>query len=94
MLFVEFCNLRLFCLLFIQVVAHVKDCVDKGGKVTIGGTVHADLNSDGGFFHMPTVITGVTKHMLPYTHETFGPLLPLIKFKTDEEAVAIANDTE
>ncbi len=72
----------------------MKDSLAKGAQITTGGTVHHELNAQGGLFHHPTVLTGITKDMLPYTQETFGPLLPLIKFRTEEEAVAIANDSE
>ncbi len=72
----------------------MKDSVEKGAQVTFGGSVHHELNGAGGFFHVPTILTGVTKDMLPYQQETFGPLLPLIRFYTEAEAIAIANDTE
>jgi len=49
---------------------------------------------DGGFFYEPTVISNATKDMLPFCQETFGPIVPLLKFSTDEEAIALANDTE
>jgi aldehyde dehydrogenase (NAD+) len=71
--------------------AKVKDQIDdalaKGAKAVIGGGVK-------GRFVEPTVITGVTPDMKVYREETFGPVVPVIPFRTDDEAVAIANDTE
>ena len=66
----------------------------KGATLLVGGKPHAKLNAQGGTFFEPTVITNVTRDMLPFTQETFGPLLPLIKFKTEAEAIEMANDTE
>lgn len=76
-----------------KVVKHVEDCVSKGAKVLAGGSAHGELNSAGGTFFIPTVLAGVTKDMLPYKEETFGPLAPLFSFKTEEEVIRIANDT-
>jgi acyl-CoA reductase-like NAD-dependent aldehyde dehydrogenase len=47
-----------------------------------------------GRFVEPTILTGVTPDMLIYQNETFGPVVPVIPFRTDEEAITIANDTE
>jgi succinate-semialdehyde dehydrogenase/glutarate-semialdehyde dehydrogenase len=71
----------------------VKDCANKGGKILLGGKKHG-LARDGGFFFEPTVISGVTKDMLPYHQETFGPLVPLISFQSVQEVISMANDTE
>lgn len=72
-------------------VAHVKaqieDAVARGANVEVGGNVH-------GRFVEPTILTGVTPDMLVYQNETFGPVVPVIPYDTDELAVAIANDTE
>lgn len=46
-----------------------------------------------GSFFEPTVVTGALTDMLPFREETFGPLLPLISFDSEEEAIALANDT-
>ncbi len=73
-----------------KVEDHVKDATSKGGKVTTGGKRHALGQS----FFEPTVVTGATTDMKFFRDETFGPLAPLFKFKTDEEAVKLANDTE
>ncbi|OWW22889.1 NAD-dependent succinate-semialdehyde dehydrogenase [Noviherbaspirillum denitrificans] len=65
----------------------VDDAVDKGAQAIVGG---AALN---GNFFAPTVLTGVTPDMLVAQEEIFGPVAPLFRFKTDEEAVALANNT-
>jgi succinate-semialdehyde dehydrogenase / glutarate-semialdehyde dehydrogenase len=73
-----------------KVEQHIADAVGKGAKVTLGGKRHAL----GGSFFEPTIITGVTPDMAVAREETFGPLAPLFKFKTDAEAIKLANDTE
>ncbi len=71
-----------------KVERHVADAVSKGGKVTVGGK-----KLEGQFFE-PTVIAGATGDMLCAREETFGPLAPIFKFKTEQEAIAAANNTE
>ncbi|MEX2643776.1 MAG: NADP-dependent succinate-semialdehyde dehydrogenase [Acetobacterales bacterium] len=73
-----------------KVEAHISDAVGKGAKVVAGGKRHAL----GGTFFEPTVLTGVTVDMAMAREETFGPVAPLFRFKTDDEAVKMANDTE
>jgi succinate-semialdehyde dehydrogenase/glutarate-semialdehyde dehydrogenase len=73
-----------------KVEEHIADAVAKGGKVVAGGKRHAL----GGSFFEPTVITGVTPAMMVARDETFGPLSPVFRFDTEEEAIAMANDTE
>ena len=73
-----------------KVEEHIEDAVAKGAKVVVGGHRHAL----GGRFFEPTVLTNVTPSMLIAREETFGPVAPLFRFKTDEDAVALANDTE
>jgi aldehyde dehydrogenase (NAD+) len=70
-----------------RVKSQLDDAVAKGAKVELGGKI------DGRFVE-PTILTGVTADMLVYQDETFGPLVPVIPFSTDEEAIAINNDTE
>ena len=70
-----------------RVKGQIDDAVAKGAKVEVGGTVE-------GRFVAPTILTGVTPDMEIYQNETFGPVVPVIPFRTDDEAVAIANDTE
>jgi succinate-semialdehyde dehydrogenase/glutarate-semialdehyde dehydrogenase len=73
----------------VKVQDHIKDVVDHGGKVVTGGARH----SKGGTFFEPTVLTGVTQDMKVSTEETFGPVAPLFKFDTEQEAVDKANAT-
>jgi succinate-semialdehyde dehydrogenase/glutarate-semialdehyde dehydrogenase len=72
-----------------KVESHISDAVTQGAKVVCGGQRHAL----GGTFFEPTVLTGVTPTMLIASEETFGPVAPLFRFKTEEEAIALANDT-
>jgi succinate-semialdehyde dehydrogenase/glutarate-semialdehyde dehydrogenase len=73
-----------------KVEEHVADALKKGAKVALGGKRH-EL---GGTFFEPTILTGVTPEMLVAREETFGPVAPLFKFKSEAEAIAMANDTE
>lgn len=73
-----------------KVKAHVADAVAGGAQVLAGGASH-EL---GGLFFQPTVLTGVTSSMLISREETFGPVAPLLRFRLEEEAVRMANDTE
>jgi succinate-semialdehyde dehydrogenase/glutarate-semialdehyde dehydrogenase len=73
-----------------KVQEHIDDAVSKGAKVTVGGKPH-EL---GGLFFEPTVLTGVDTSMKVTKEETFGPVAPLFRFETEEEGVAMANDTE
>jgi len=73
-----------------KVQDHVDDAISKGASVTAGGKRHAL----GGNFFEPTVLTDVTPEMIVAREETFGPISPLFRFKTEEEAIAMSNDTE
>ena len=73
-----------------KVEEHIQDAVDKGAEVIQGGKRH----SLGGNFFEPTVIANVNTQMKVAREETFGPLAPLFRFETDDEAVQLANDTE
>jgi succinate-semialdehyde dehydrogenase/glutarate-semialdehyde dehydrogenase len=73
-----------------KVEEHVADALAKGARVAIGGKRHAL----GGTFYEPTILTEVTTGMLVAREETFGPVAPLFQFKTEAEAIAMANDTE
>ncbi len=73
-----------------KVERHVADAVGKGAKLVVGGKRHAL----GGTFFEPTVVTGVTSDMAVTTEETFGPLAPIYRFKSDEEVVQLANATQ
>jgi succinate-semialdehyde dehydrogenase/glutarate-semialdehyde dehydrogenase len=72
-----------------KVVMHVDDARGKGARVLTGGSKHAL----GGTFFEPTVIVDATADMLCVQEETFGPVAPLVRFETEFEAVALANDT-
>jgi acyl-CoA reductase-like NAD-dependent aldehyde dehydrogenase len=69
---------------------HLADAVAKGAVILTGGEVETH---DGGLYMRPTVLTGVTHDMLIMQDETFGPCLPVMPFRTLDEAVALANDT-
>ncbi|MCB5945510.1 NAD-dependent succinate-semialdehyde dehydrogenase [Acidocella sp. KAb 2-4] len=73
-----------------KVESHIADAVAKGAKVLVGGKRH-DL---GGCFFEPTVLADVPGDALLAHEETFGPVAPLFRFKTDAEALELANATE
>jgi succinate-semialdehyde dehydrogenase/glutarate-semialdehyde dehydrogenase len=73
-----------------KVESHISDATSKGARVLVGGKRHAL----GGRFFEPTVLTDVTPAMVIAREETFGPVAPLFHFKTEADAVALANDTE
>ena len=75
---------------FAKVERHVADAIAKGAKVQTGGKPHAR----GGTFYEPTVLTEMSSDMQMFTEETFGPVAGLFRFSSDDEAVAMANDTE
>jgi succinate-semialdehyde dehydrogenase/glutarate-semialdehyde dehydrogenase len=72
-----------------KVEEHISDALAKGARLVLGGKRHAL----GGRFFEPTVLADVTPSMLVAREETFGPVAPLFRFRTDEEAIALANDT-
>ena len=73
-----------------KVEEHVQDALAKGAKILVGGHKH----QLGGLFYEPTLLTEVTTDMKITREETFGPVAPLFRFKTEEEGIAMANDTE
>jgi succinate-semialdehyde dehydrogenase/glutarate-semialdehyde dehydrogenase len=73
-----------------KVEEHIADATSKGAKIASGGRRHAL----GGTFFEPTVLTGVTNKMMVAREETFGPVAPLFRFATEQEAIRMANDTE
>ena len=73
-----------------KVEEHISDAVAKGAAVTAGGARH-EL---GGQFFQPTVLTNVTGDMRIASEETFGPVAPLFRFDSEEEAIEMANNTE
>lgn len=72
----------------------VADAVSKGAAVICGGKRLTENGLDKGFFYAPTVLTGVTKDMLIYREETFGPLAPVISYDDEDDLLAMANDTD
>ncbi len=75
-----------------KVQRHVDDAVAKGGQVLTGGKRLTSLGS--GQFYEPTVVANATPDMLCAREETFGPFAPVFKFKTEQEAIDAANNTE
>ena len=72
-----------------KVEDHVADAVACGARVACGGQRHGN----NGYFYEPTILTGVTTAMKIAREETFGPVAPLFRFETEEQAIAMANDT-
>ena len=73
-----------------KVEEHIGDAVAKGATLAVGGSRHGL----GGTFFEPTVLTDVTTEMKVTREETFGPVAPLYRFETEEQALRMANDTE
>ncbi|MEK9603378.1 MAG: NAD-dependent succinate-semialdehyde dehydrogenase [Flavobacteriaceae bacterium] len=70
----------------------VSDATAKGAKIEAGGKIPEGF--DKGYWFEPTVLSNVTTEMRVYREETFGPIAPIFKFKTEDEVLAMANDTE
>ena len=79
---------------FEKVQGHVDDAVAQGASVTVGGSRVEGAGFDDGFFFAPTIIQHCTDTMKITTEETFGPVVPLMSFSTDEDVLARANDTQ
>lgn len=73
-----------------KVKRHIADAVEKGAKVVCGGKPH----NAGKLFFDPTILTDVTSDMLVAKEETFGPVAALFRFKTEEDAINMSNDTQ
>ena len=73
-----------------KVESHIADATRKGARIVVGGHRHAL----GGTFFEPTLLVDVTPEMAVAREETFGPLAPLFKFETEQQAIEMANDTE
>jgi succinate-semialdehyde dehydrogenase / glutarate-semialdehyde dehydrogenase len=73
-----------------KVETHIADALEKGAKIVVGGK----RSAMGGTFFEPTVLTDVTTDMVITKEETFGPVAPLYRFKTEADAIKMANDTE
>lgn len=74
----------------LKVEEHICDAIEWGARVVIGGKRH----KLGHNFFEPTILAEVPPHALVMREETFGPLAPVVRFETEEEAIAMANDTE
>ncbi|MEM6374687.1 MAG: NAD-dependent succinate-semialdehyde dehydrogenase [Pseudomonadota bacterium] len=74
----------------VKVQEHVADATSKGAQVVMGG---GEPMQGSGYFLPPTILTGVTQDMLVSQDETFGPLAPLFKFETEDDVIAMGNDT-
>ena len=73
-----------------EVARQVADSVALGASIVIGGA----RREGAGYYYLPTVLTGVKKGMPAYDQEVFGPVISIVSFETEAEAVAIANDTQ
>ena len=69
----------------------VKDSIDNGAKIVIGGKRPKSLQ---GAYYEPTILTNISKDIRVWQEEVFGPVLPIVSFKTEEKAIALANDTK
>ena len=72
-----------------KVKTHIQDAIDHGARILTGGQPHAL----GGTFFQPTVLVDVTLDALALHEETFGPVAPLVKFQTEQDAIDLANDS-
>jgi succinate-semialdehyde dehydrogenase/glutarate-semialdehyde dehydrogenase len=70
--------------------AQVSDAINKGAKIICGGKQPENIL---GAYYQPTVLTNISYDMKIWTEEVFGPILPIVSFKTEKEAVELANDT-
>lgn len=73
------------------IISQVKDAVTKGAKIITGGKFPKNLS---GAYFEPTILTNIKPNMRVWKEEVFGPVLPVVSFKTEQEAVGLANDTD
>ena len=73
-----------------KVEEHIADALKRGASIVTGGKRH----QLGGTFFQPTILANVPNDAMIFREETFGPVAPLFRFKTEEEAIELANDTE
>lgn len=71
-------------------ISQVADAVTQGAKVVIGGRSPVNL---AGAYYLPTILTNIKRSMRVWREEVFGPVLPIVSFRTEEEAIRLANDT-
>jgi aldehyde dehydrogenase (NAD+) len=77
-----------------KVLGYIQSAMDDGARVVCGGGKAQVAGCEGGFFVQPTVLADMTNTMRAAREEIFGPVLAVIKFATQEEAIALANDTD
>jgi len=77
-----------------KVDSQVKDAVSRGAKIETGGQRLMDKGLSDGYFYGPTVLSGVTPAMKIYREETFGPVAPIITYRSEDDVIAMANDTD
>ena len=78
---------------FEKVMTYLKIAADEGTKVVLGGGASTRPGLENGYFIEPTILTEVTNDMRVAREEIFGPVMTVLRFKDDEEAIRIANDT-
>ncbi|QED48979.1 NAD-dependent succinate-semialdehyde dehydrogenase [Cytobacillus dafuensis] len=71
----------------------VKDAIERGASLKIGGNRMIESGLDKGNYYAPTILSGINKEMKIFSEETFGPVAPIIIFDSDEEVMQMANDT-
>ncbi|MEK9683851.1 MAG: NAD-dependent succinate-semialdehyde dehydrogenase [Rhodospirillaceae bacterium] len=71
----------------------VEDAIKKGARLLLGGNRLSGSGYDTGYFFEPTILSNVTRDMLIYRQETFGPIAPIISFSDDDDLLGMANDT-
>ena len=77
-----------------KISRHIEDALSRGGEVLFGGSGFHDAEvEDSGYFFYPTLLSNLTEDMLIMNEETFGPIIPVIPFKTEEEVIKAANNT-
>jgi succinate-semialdehyde dehydrogenase / glutarate-semialdehyde dehydrogenase len=76
-----------------KIARHVDDAVAHGARVVVGGQRVRNATADGPNYYAPTVLTGATREMLLSCEETFGPVVPVFRFTTEQEVITLANDT-
>lgn len=77
-----------------KVDEQVRDAVARGARVETGGMRLTEGDLAGGYFYAPTVLSGVTEKMKIYREETFGPVAPVITYRSEQDVIAMANDTD
>lgn len=77
-----------------KVDSQVRDAVARGARIETGGQRLTEGELGAGFFYAPTVLSGVTPAMDIYRQETFGPVAPVIAYRSEDDVIAMANDTD